>query len=418
MKPASRVSDLFGDVLSPGKTLHHTLGSLETTMYVRRPLFRQPQRRGFTLIELLVVISIIATLAALVLPAIQNARETARRTQCQSNLRNIGIAVQAYSTARRGAVPYLVTDDRSWATPPYAGAKFNINYGTSASPAYRGASWAVQLLPYMEATTLYDRLRDSTNDAALGANTTDNLLNTGIEAFNCPSDQNNGPGAMSFAANAGYIGSSLWGLATDTAHTIGYYDQSFNGYASAMGAKNSDDFQVTSASGVYSREYNNQNTTMNLDQISNADGTSQTVLLAENINITRYSSGNYGGWASVFTGNNAIGLNVSDAAGEVSSSATPQGVGGGTKQIALALSATPIVANTVGTECRINDNLTGASDGASPRPSSLHPGAVNMAFCDGSCKVISSSIADDVYARLLTPMGGRFGQNVLSDSDF
>ncbi|MFO1008386.1 MAG: DUF1559 domain-containing protein [Planctomycetaceae bacterium] len=384
-------------------------------MYVRRPLFRQPQRRGFTLIELLVVISIIATLAALVLPAIQNARETARRTQCQSNLRNVGIAVQAYSTAKRGTIPYLVTYDRSLETPPYVGAKFNINYGTAASPTYFGAPWAVQLLPYMEASTLYDRLKTSTNDASAGANTTDNLLNTAIEVFNCPSDQNGGNGAMSYAANAGYIASSAWASATDQDHYIGNYDHQFDG----TGTVSNDDMQITAASGVFSREYKNGGFQTSLDQISAADGTSQTVLLAENVNILKYTSGNYGGYASPYTGNNAIGIAIPVSTQIISDNSYAGGIGrtsGSGKQFALELNATDPVVDSY--NCKVNANLNTATDGQSPRPSSLHPGAVNMAFADGSCKVISTTIEESVYARLLTPMGGRFGQNILSDNDF
>jgi prepilin-type N-terminal cleavage/methylation domain-containing protein len=100
---------------------------------------RMSGRRGFTLIELLVVIAIIAILIALLLPAVQQAREAARRIQCRNQLKQIALAVHNYESSHM-------------CLPPG-----QIRMGFASRPRVRGWSLYVQLLPYFEQGPLYDR---------------------------------------------------------------------------------------------------------------------------------------------------------------------------------------------------------------------------------------------------------------------
>ena len=104
----------------------------------KRGMFRQ---RGFTLVELLVVIAIIGVLVALLLPAIQAAREAARRTQCKNNLKQIGLALNNIHDTERALPSGVYGDPRS-----------NV---TDQSP---GLSWMTRLLPYVEEQSKYDAI--------------------------------------------------------------------------------------------------------------------------------------------------------------------------------------------------------------------------------------------------------------------
>src|SRR5579859_2065697 len=79
-----------------------------------RTIHNPSRRAGFTLIELLVVISIISVLMSLILPAVQAAREAARRAKCLNNVKNLSLAVTNFSSGQGGGLPYLDEGGYNW----------------------------------------------------------------------------------------------------------------------------------------------------------------------------------------------------------------------------------------------------------------------------------------------------------------
>jgi prepilin-type N-terminal cleavage/methylation domain-containing protein len=102
-------------------------------------------RRAFTLIELLVVIAIIGILIGLLLPAVQNVREAASRTQCANNLKQIGLAFHSHHSQYK----YFPTGGWDWTTPP------TFVNGAPAVGAAQKAGWGFQILPFIEQETVW-----------------------------------------------------------------------------------------------------------------------------------------------------------------------------------------------------------------------------------------------------------------------
>ena len=136
-------------------------------------------RRAFTLIELLVVIAIIAILIALLLPAVQQAREAARRTQCKNNLKQLGLAMHNYADAAKVFPPGWVARGTSW------GPNF-----CSTNGAVHQAPWTVMLLPYIEQAPLYNQLdlNVSFSGTSIEVQPPNRALIGNVKAFACPSD--------------------------------------------------------------------------------------------------------------------------------------------------------------------------------------------------------------------------------------
>jgi prepilin-type N-terminal cleavage/methylation domain-containing protein len=144
--------------------------------------YQQTRELGFTLVELLVVIAIIGILVALLLPAVQAAREAARRAQCVNNVRQIGIAVQNYHDTYKHQPQYH-------AAIPDNATQTDLNY----TYAWRGAIWTVLILPFIEEQAIYDRFdqkKKMTDDSTIGTLGYSNrsMAKSVITSWICPSN--------------------------------------------------------------------------------------------------------------------------------------------------------------------------------------------------------------------------------------
>jgi prepilin-type N-terminal cleavage/methylation domain-containing protein len=154
-----------------------------------------PKRKAFTLIELLVVIAIIAVLIALLLPAVQQAREAARRSQCKNNLKQIGLALHNYHDSFRVLPP-------GW---------IGVTAGAPNIEGLNGWGWGARILPYVDQAPLYHQLNFNVSVSAT-ENSTQRVIP--LSVYRCPSAS--GPDQWSIAdaggtplaelASANYVG--------------------------------------------------------------------------------------------------------------------------------------------------------------------------------------------------------------------
>lgn len=144
---------------------------------------RTASRRGFTLVELLVVIAIIGVLIALLLPAVQQAREAARRMQCTNNLKQLGLAFHNYHDTHGKLPPMYIQ-----ITP------YTDNYGHWA--------WSVFLLPFLEQNNTYDAMQPNSRTASDAIGAVKPIFQARNDAFRCPSDT--GPDFHDSGLDPGY----------------------------------------------------------------------------------------------------------------------------------------------------------------------------------------------------------------------
>ena len=165
-------------------------------------MLHKVRNRAFTLIELLVVIAIIAILIALLLPAVQQAREAARRTQCKNNLKQLGLAFHNYhDTHNTFPINY------AWRNRPGAG-----NGGPAI--ANTGKSWLQMILPYIEQANLYNQIDfgqglQGTTPANVQNRT---VANTVLPAYLCPSDNENNNGRLGSRSDVNVTPPGTWGV--------------------------------------------------------------------------------------------------------------------------------------------------------------------------------------------------------------
>jgi prepilin-type N-terminal cleavage/methylation domain-containing protein len=346
------------------------------------------RRSGFTLIELLVVIAIIAVLVSLLLPAVQQAREAARRTQCKNNLKQIGLAFHNHES--------------SFGTVPSSLRPTSTGQGTTRIAAL------TKLLPYLDQANIYNQYNQSIN-WSVGANVA--LSRQVIPVFNCPSNP--------LAGNLDGIPDVIANYAQDTSATSDYspvygisqlvYDNGLTTLPKPALFTDPGDSNYRYIKGFFPKnaELNGQKGTQFRDV---TDGLSNTIAVVESagrpavwrknrqfgsLPLDRLNSG---GWARpasdiLFYGQKADGT---DLLGTVALNATN------------GLNIGPSVANTNYTSATYPYTVAPYAFGVHGTGAvyAFHTGGAQVVLGDGAVRFISENINFNTFLSLLTPGAG------------
>lgn len=341
--------------------------------------------KGFTLVELLVVIAIIGMLMALLLPAVNFAREAGRRMTCQNNQRNLSLALLADEGNKKSLVGFANYIERSGAKPTDWDVK---DQEWPVAPSTR-ASWLVMILPAIEQNALYERWTQGDDDSIY------------ISLLKCPSataDNVGKPGWNSYVVNCGK---------TDDNADIGKVIP-----------------DSTKSTGVFF-DRTRTSVKMSIDYISGADGTSNTIMISENLQAGRWSGEEeptqpkeiapleyavgfcypagfnpkvfervqgetHGGYYTHTGFNRTGGANCTETTGA------------------------PLVINQCKRTADTYFETAGTGNYRYARPSSDHPSIIVVGFCDNSVRTISESIDEDVFNCLMMTKSNQ----VISGDDF
>jgi prepilin-type N-terminal cleavage/methylation domain-containing protein/prepilin-type processing-associated H-X9-DG protein len=347
---------------------------------VRHHAPRQPHfsaAAGFTLVELLVVTAIIAILIALLLPAVQSAREAGRRIQCANNLHQLGIALQDYESTNR-RLPAAGTYDST------GGIYYSYSYWRVDLKSGTNYSWVVPLLPYLEQQELYSRFD-------LSLNVMENMNDPQayqLEALLCPSD---GAGGRMFEALTETEGGEE--------RTVRFGK---GNYAAFTNVFHVDSLFYPAAISLFGQE---------MSRIS--DGTSKTLALAE-IRTRDNVLDQRGAWALPWSGATLLAFDMhptkwppestrtaglyDPSSGSLGATQPPNG------KNPDVLYQCPDLAGEQFDFMPCSDSFWGYISAA---PRSLHPSGVNVVFLDGHVGFLPNNIDEYVMMSLVNPTDGR-----------
>jgi len=356
---------------------------------------------GFTLVELLVVIAIIGVLIGLLLPAVQAARESSRRTTCTNKIKQLSLAALNYESVT-GALPPTVWDNSPVSgSGSYAGS---IGGSTAPSDNTPGLPWSCLILPHLEGNEVYDQVASDTNQFTRCWNqgtVTDGLAKKPNANFECPSNTNvgkvrsDGYGMMNYAMNAGIKWYAQWAVGSPyhLANDVGDGKESSGGYHTRFPFK---DVSLPSGETVYlfnSNKYHSNGATIPywkraaipLRMIT--DGLSKTMLLGEKSST-----------------------NVGQICGDGKKCEFPGGIW------LIAKLSTAVRAWEIGVQVATFEGYAGDAgvpqianfyNGTAVTSSSPHPGGLLISHCDGSTKWINDTISSLVYQQLRSRCDGR-----------